>query len=367
MASSTACGFWAEAPLSRYTSGFPLISCARIGKSRRMASTSNAEELVLFTTDKSVMPSGLLKGLLEEIVKPCLGRFAHGFHRNLLHQLVDKRHGQQHVGLPAADTARHQVKHRGLIQLANGGAVGTLDVVCVDFQFRLGVDFGTVGKQQVLVIHIRIGLLGVLVDMNAAIEDSVGLVRSDVVVGLFAVAMGGYVVNRRVVVVVLFALGNHHAIELGFRAFTFQANLQVMPAQRAAEAYAVAFETGTAVLQNAGSTNVLDVFAFHIQANAGDVGAVGQGKFGDGVDQHLGGAAGNVFFNQRHLAVGTGFHVDARVGGAACVSGGFMDNKQWLVEHGAGLQANKQAVLETGAIYPGKLGLVVIQGAAQLQ
>src|SRR5690554_6349515 len=227
-------------------------------------------------TDRSCR-SGLLKGLIEEVIQPRLGGIAHGFYRNLLDQLVDERHGQQYVGLPATDASGNQVEHGSFIQLANGGAVGALDVIRVDFQLRLGVDLGTVGEQQVLVVHIRVGLLGVLVDMNPAIKHRVGLVRSNVAVGLFAVAVGGYVVNGCVVVVVLFTLGNHHAIELGFRAFAFQANLQVVPAQRAAEAYAVALDAGVALLQYAGSANVLHGFAFHGQANA-DRKSVGEGK-----------------------------------------------------------------------------------------
>src|SRR3546814_2897480 len=42
MASRTAVGFWAEAPLSRYTSGLPCTCSARTGKSLRTRSTSKA-------------------------------------------------------------------------------------------------------------------------------------------------------------------------------------------------------------------------------------------------------------------------------------------------------------------------------------
>src|SRR5690554_1292831 len=164
-------------------------------------------------TDRSCR-SGLLKGLIEEVIQPRLGGFAHGFYRNLLNQFVDERHGQQYVGLPATDASGNQVEHGSFIQLADGSTVGALDVIRVDFQFRLGVDFGTVGQQQVLVVHIRVGLLGVLVDMNPAIKHRVGLVRSNVAVGLFAVAVGGYVVNGGVVVVVLFTLGNPTPLSL---------------------------------------------------------------------------------------------------------------------------------------------------------
>src|SRR5690554_7839706 len=164
--------------------------------------------------------------------------------------------------------------------------------------------------------------------MNPAIKHRVGLVRSNVAVGLFAVAVGGYVVNGGVVVVVLFTLGNHHAIELGFRAFAFQANLQVVPAQRAAEAYAVALEAGVALLQYAGSANVLYGFAFHGQTNAGDVGAIGQLEFGNGINQSRRIAVGNIGFHQRHLAVGAGLDRNAREGRAIPGSCGFMDDEQ---------------------------------------
>src|SRR5690554_1662403 len=243
MASSTAAGFWAEAPLSRYTRGFPLISWVRIGKSRRMASASNALVLVLFAMDRSVMPSGLLEGLLEEIIQPHLGGFPHGHYRNLIDQFIDEGHGQKYIGLTATNATRHQVEHGGLVQLADGGPVGALYVVRVDFQLRLGVDLSAVVEQQVLVIHIRAGFLRVLVDMNAPVEDGVRLVGSDVPVGLFAGAVSSHMINGGVVVVVLLVLGNDHAIELGFCAFAFQAYLQVVPAQGAAKTDAVAFKS----------------------------------------------------------------------------------------------------------------------------
>src|SRR3546814_10727452 len=50
MASRTAVGFWAEAPLSRYTSGLPCTCSARTGKSLRTRSTSKAR--VEFSPDR---------------------------------------------------------------------------------------------------------------------------------------------------------------------------------------------------------------------------------------------------------------------------------------------------------------------------
>ena len=139
-----------------------------------------------------------------------------------------------------------------------------------------------------------------------------------------------------------------------------------MPAQGAAKTNAMALEARAALLQYPGSANVLNILAFHVQADAGDVGAIGQTEFGYCADQGGCFTTGGVFLYQSQLAVGAGFHVDTWIGGAAGVSAGFMDDEQRLIQHRAGFQANEQAIFEARPVQAGELDLIVIQGAAQL-
>ena len=54
--------------------------------------------------------------------------------------------------------------------MPGGGAVGALNVVCVDFKARFGVYFGTVRKNQVKVLLKRLCFLGVLLNKDSSAE-----------------------------------------------------------------------------------------------------------------------------------------------------------------------------------------------------
>ena len=69
--------------------------------------------------------SGRLKRLIEKVIQPKLHGFSNRFNGNLFNQLVDKCDGQQRLGFATTDTTGNQVKQRGFIELANGGAVGS--------------------------------------------------------------------------------------------------------------------------------------------------------------------------------------------------------------------------------------------------
>src|SRR5690606_35062156 len=106
---------------------------------------------------------------------------------------------------------------------------------------------------------IRVGLLGVPMNMNPAVEHRVRFIRCDVAIGFFAVAVGRYVLNGRVIVVMLCALGYKNAVELAFSTFAFQSYPQVVAPQGATKAYAVALEAGATLLGYASGADVLYV------------------------------------------------------------------------------------------------------------
>ena len=66
----------------------------------------------------------------------------------------------------------------------------------------------------------------------------------------------------------LFALCVHHAIEFAFGAFAFETHLQIVPAQRAAKANAVAFKTRAGGLSDARGADVLTHNASNAKVSA---------------------------------------------------------------------------------------------------
>src|SRR5207302_3624143 len=65
---------------------------------------------------------------------------------------------------------RSQVADLRGVELADGGAMTALDVVGVNFQLRLGIDFGAVRQQQVAVGLLRVGPLRVGMHDQLAVE-----------------------------------------------------------------------------------------------------------------------------------------------------------------------------------------------------
>ena len=71
-----------------------------------------------------------------------------------LHKVADfvgEGKHQQLAGTLLTNAAGTEVVERFIIQLAHRGPVTTLHIVGVDFQERLGVDFGLVGEQDIAV------------------------------------------------------------------------------------------------------------------------------------------------------------------------------------------------------------------------
>ena len=78
------------------------------------------------------------------------------------------------------DAARHQVEQMVVVDLGDGRAMAALHVVGEDFQLRLGRELAIVRQQQRVAGHLGVGLLRVLVDVDAALEDAARLAGHDV-------------------------------------------------------------------------------------------------------------------------------------------------------------------------------------------
>ena len=120
--------------------------------------------------------------------------------------------------------------------MADGRAVGAAHVIGEDFQLRLGVYLGVGGQQQSLVGLLGVGLLRVGPDEDFAVEDAARVTVNDAFVDLMAVAMGHGVVNSRVVVHQLPAIGKINTIESAFPAFPAEDGVGVVADQPPAQA-----------------------------------------------------------------------------------------------------------------------------------
>src|SRR6185312_3964541 len=80
--------------------------------------------------------------------------------RQIIQHRATERGSQQRACLGQRDAARTQVEQRTLVELADGGSVGGLHFVGIDFKLRLGVDLGTRRQQQVLVAEVGVAAVG---------------------------------------------------------------------------------------------------------------------------------------------------------------------------------------------------------------
>ena len=133
------------------------------------------------------------------------------------------------------DSARAQIEERVFLDLADGRAVRALHVVGVDFELRLGVDLRRVGKQQVAIGLLGVGLLRVLVHDDAAVKDAVRAVIENAVVKLAAGAVRAGVLDQHVVVEVLPAVADEQAVDQALAALAGQNRMHVVAHQRSAQ------------------------------------------------------------------------------------------------------------------------------------
>ena len=135
-----------------------------------------------------------------------------------------------------------------VVELADGRAVRAFHVVGEDFQLRLGVDGGVGREQQSLVGLLGVGLLGVGMNEDFAVEDAVGSAVEDGLVQLVAIAVRLGVVDARVIVDELPAAGHREAVEDALAAFGAEDGVDVVADEGAAQGDAVRAEVAAAVL-----------------------------------------------------------------------------------------------------------------------
>src|SRR5262249_51885469 len=90
-----------------------------------------------------------------------------------LDRLPNKGFDQHAACLLTRDAARAKIKERGLVEIADRGAVTTLHVVGVDFQLWLGVDRRARSEHKVAAELVRIDLLRARSYGDAALKGAV--------------------------------------------------------------------------------------------------------------------------------------------------------------------------------------------------
>ena len=142
---------------------------------------------------------------------------------------------EQHVArLDLGQAARTQVEHRLVVQLPDRRAVRALHVVGEDLELRVRVDGRVVRQQQRAVGLLGVGLLRVLADDDAAVEDALALAVEDALVELVARAVRHRVIDRGVVVHQAIAVDQVDAVHRAVGALALEADADVVAHQAAA-------------------------------------------------------------------------------------------------------------------------------------
>jgi hypothetical protein len=152
-----------------------------------------------------------------------------GFHA--LDAFASEGQKQQAACRRFVDAARLQVKKCVLFDLANRRPVSALDIIGVDLELRLGVNLCVIGKQQVAIRLLGVGLLRVFVHYNAPVKDAMRMSIQNAVIELAAAAMRTGVLDMHVVVEMLPSISNKEAVDQALAAFSAKDGMHIVANQ----------------------------------------------------------------------------------------------------------------------------------------
>ena len=113
-----------------------------------------------------------LQAIPHELVDHLARRFAF----DAFNDFARERVNQHLFRCVQTHAARTEIKNALAVQLADGRAVRAFHIVRINLQLRLGIGRGVVGKEQVFIRLLGIGLLGQLADENAAMKHAFGFI-----------------------------------------------------------------------------------------------------------------------------------------------------------------------------------------------
>ena len=164
------------------------------------------------------------EALLYQVVQAV----AEGFEAHLVDDFVDEGVLQQELGLVERDATLAHVEQGGVVELPNGRTVRTLHVVGIDFEHGLGVHTSLLGSRQILIGHLRGGLLRTVLYQYTAGEGSNSLIIEHVFVEFVTHTMGCLMGNQRVVIDVLLFVSNHTTVALALGTLTRESKVELV-------------------------------------------------------------------------------------------------------------------------------------------
>ena len=90
------------------------------------------------------------EALLYQVVQTV----AQGDESHVVDDLIDEGVLQEQLGFLKGYASLTHVEESGIVELANSRSVGTLHVIGIDLEHRLGVHTGFTGGRQILVGHL---------------------------------------------------------------------------------------------------------------------------------------------------------------------------------------------------------------------
>ncbi len=285
-------------------------------------------------------------------------RFHMGARRAFLHAVqtfAREGHEQEATRGNLVDAARAQVEESVFFDLANGGAVGALDVVGVDFKLGLGIDLRLIGEKQVAISLLRVGLLGVFMHHDAAVEYPVGLAVEDAVVELAAAAMSLGMLDEHVIVEVLPPGADKQAVDEALAAFAVENRMNVVAYERSANENGVRCNIRAAALFDAQRRNVVSLHIFALDHVVRDHGIVGRDQLSRRVAERRSPAEGDIIFDDGGLAaLFRDDQVPRMNHGRRLMRRGDEQQVNRRFEHCAFADVNEGAVLDEGSVERGE-------------
>ena len=244
--------------------------------------------------------------------------------------------------------------------------MGTLHVVIVDFQLRLGVDLGTGVEQQVLVGQLSIGAAGARVNVDAAIEDRLAAFTGQALEVLIGLAIGHRVLHAQLVVHVALVADHEDAFHIQLGAALADQGAHVVAAQAVAGHQLVAVHLADALLVNDQGADVQGAGLLTLQAVVSELGVVGGDQGSDRIGQGL--AFRVIMLNDGSFGAAVEF--DDHAGIAVCrrVTGTLDLHVDRLLDTGIGGHFQYHRLAADGAVIGGKGGLqAVYRGCVMME
>ena len=138
---------------------------------------------------------------------------AQGFQLDGIDNLSDEGHLEEHACFLLGDAPLAHVEEGGIVELAYSRAMGTLHVIGIYLEHRLGEHVSLFRGSQVLVGHLRDRLLCPGSNIDLAGKGASGLFVEHILIEFVAGAVAGIMRDERIVVHMLVLVGNHAAAQ----------------------------------------------------------------------------------------------------------------------------------------------------------